>query len=111
MILDEAEPHWKEVTSILSALPHTDSLTVHMVDDVFRVVNHMRLRPPQFPDGVLIERISQQGMGPEISQIFKVEMTQLCTHQSRCPQSIAAFADLLEYLGNFELFVSYSVCH
>ena len=104
LILDETDLHWKEVRSILSALSHTDSLTgivtIHMLDDVFRLVNHMGIRPPQFPDGVLIERISQQGMGPEIGHIFKVEMTQLCTHQSRCPQSITAFANLFEYIGN-----------
>jgi hypothetical protein len=104
LVLDEGEPHWKDFRVILSTLSRTESLsgiiTIHMLSDARVMIKRLRLCPASTSDDVLVERMSQQGMGPEICNVFRTEIAHSHSHQPpvQRPCSIA-FANLLEYIG------------
>lgn len=105
LILDQNEPHWRDVQCILSTLSHTESLTgiisIHMLADIQLVIKRMRLQSSDASDSIILNNLSKHGMGPEIGRIFRAEMSasmsQNPPHQR--PTSVA-FANLFEYIGD-----------
>jgi hypothetical protein len=108
LIMDETEPHWKDVRVILSSLSKTESLsgviTVVMLEDMKLLVSRMRLQPTVESDDALIQRLCSYGMGPEISRVFRAELAHSLARQPpvQRPSSVA-FADLFEYIGKFNV--------
>jgi len=105
LVLDQNEPHWHDVRCILATLSHTESLSgivsIHMIDDITRLVSKMRLQPCTVSDSTLIDAISKHGMGPEICRIFKAEMSATYSQTPSVQRSTSvAFANLFEYIGN-----------
>jgi hypothetical protein len=105
LVLDQTEPHWHDVRCILATLSHTESLTgiisIHMLDDIASIVARMRLQSSAIADSTLVENISSHGMGPEISRIFKTEISASYSQSPPVQRSSSvAFANLFEYIGN-----------
>jgi hypothetical protein len=104
LVLDEGEPHWKDYRMILSTMARTESIsgiiTLHMISDIRVMISRLRLCHVSISDEVLIERVSRQGMGPEICNVFRSEIAYSTLHQPPIQRPLSvAFADLLEYIG------------